>query len=227
MMTIILDAAHGINVPGKASPVLSKEFQNHPFVDDTGRFREYLWSRALVDRLRIKLAKEFVPYVLTVEPKNHVEPGLSHRVKMANRAFTNNHGKTLFTSYHCDAIGLGDKFEKANGWAIWTSRGATKSDKIASMVFEHATTCLNEFGHKFRKDYSDGDADYESNFAVLMCLGPAFLTENLFQTNAADIVHLLDEQYLEALANMYTECYVNLQDDKNYLEILKTEYELQ
>ena len=46
-------------------------------------------------------------------------------------------------------------------------------------------------GHKLRKDYSDGDPDWESDFFILKnTLCAAVLTENLFHDNSDDCLFL-------------------------------------
>jgi len=67
----------------------------------------------------------------------------------------------------------------ASGWEIYTSKGNTKADKLATCIYNAAKNNLK--GKKLRTDFSDGDADKEADFYVLThtkC--PAVLTENFF-----------------------------------------------
>ena len=55
-----------------------------------------------------------------------------------------------------------------------------------------------------RRDLSDGDNDYESNFTILYkskC--PAILTENLFQDNKIDCEFLMSEQGREVITQIH------------------------
>lgn len=198
MKTFILDAAHGSNVPGKFSPVLepSKRIAN---CDASGRFREYLWSREIIKILELKCIKEDISVVKTVT--EDTEPGLNTRVRRTNEYYRLYKGKTVFVSIHADAVGYGSTWEKANGFSIFTSRGATKSDGYATKIFQNMTEEFTGSGLKFRKDYSDGDPDWESNFTVLMCQGPAVLIESFFQTNLTDVMYAMTNEFKEKFTN--------------------------
>lgn len=198
MKTFILDAAHGSNVPGKFSPVLepSKRIAN---CDASGRFREYLWSRDIISRLKLKCHQQHIHVAETVT--EDTEPGLNSRVRRANEFYRLYKGQTVFVSIHADAVGYGSTWEKANGFSIWTSRGATKSDGYATKIFQNMTDEFKDTGLKFRKDYSDGDPDWESNFAVLMCQGPAVLIESFFQTNLNDVMYAMTEEFKDKFTN--------------------------
>jgi N-acetylmuramoyl-L-alanine amidase len=182
-MKIILDSAHGIETPGKRSP--------------DGKFREYKWSREIISRITEKLDENKIDYALTVT--DDYEPGLRERVRRTNNLSALVDDDAIFISIHCNAAGDGSKWMKARGFSIWTSRGKTKADEYAEIIY-------NEFEKEFhelplRSDYSDGDADYESNFAVLMCRIPAVLLEVLFQDNKQDVDVLQSEDFKERFVN--------------------------
>jgi N-acetylmuramoyl-L-alanine amidase len=86
--TIILDAAHGEEVPGKRSP--------------DGKFREYLWSRERIKELIFDL-KALGYEVLESNPTTK-EIGLSQRAAAVNAI---NRPKKIFLSLHVDAAGNG------------------------------------------------------------------------------------------------------------------------
>ena len=92
---------------------------------------------------------------------------------------------------------------EARGFSVWTSRGKTKADDYAEIIY-------NEFDKTFpdiplRSDFRDGDPDFESNFAVLMCRVPAVLLEVLFQDNKEDVEILESEEFKEP----FCECIIN------------------
>ena len=87
---------------------------------------------------------------------------------------------------------------------MYTSPGETKSDEIASVLFEKANI---EFpNHKMRKDTSDGDVDKESNFYVLIHTAmPAILSENFFMTNENECRLLMSEEGRDRIAKIHIE----------------------
>jgi N-acetylmuramoyl-L-alanine amidase len=71
----------------------------------------------------------------------------------------------IYVSIHVNAAGNGSKWMTATGWEAWTTKGVTKSDKLAEYLYKAAENILK--GKKIRKDITDGDSDKESNFYVL------------------------------------------------------------
>ena len=186
-MKIILDPAHGIETPGKRSP--------------DGRFREYKWSREIVSRIIEKLKENNIDCAITVDEDS--EPGLKERVRRTNKLSSEVNYDALFISIHCNASGNGIKWMDARGFSVWTSLGKTKADDYAEIIY-------NEFDKTFpdiplRSDFRDGDPDFESNFAVLMCRVPAILLEVLFQDNKEDVEILESEEFKEP----FCECIIN------------------
>ena len=91
---------------------------------------------------------------------------------------------------HNNAAGDGTKWLNATGFEIYTSKGQTKSDEFATIIFNNLK---NDFPNmNARMDYSDGDPDKESNFTVLMGNYYAVLIEWLFQDNKEDVKLLND-----------------------------------
>jgi N-acetylmuramoyl-L-alanine amidase len=87
-MTIILDAAHGEETPGKRSP--------------DGRFREYKWSREIISKLKKELESQ--GYEVFESNPTDKEIGLSKRVANTNKIAR---AKKIFISLHSDAAGNG------------------------------------------------------------------------------------------------------------------------
>ena len=94
----------------------------------------------------------------------------------------------IYVSVHVNAAGSDGQWKNARGWSVYTSPGKTKSDTLATYLYEEAKTILPpDSKYYVRSDFSDGDPDYEASFYVLTktkC--PAVLTENLFQDNKDD-----------------------------------------
>lgn len=165
---------------------------------------EGVFNRAIVDRLMKLCADAGIDAVNLVDTEEDVP--LSKRTDKANdisRQQADKDGKPcIYVSVHAN----GFSSEEANGWAVYTSVGETKSDKIATILYEKAEA---EFpGEYFRKDtHSDGDVDQESNFWVLRkTVMPAILSENFFMTNSDNChKYLLSEEGRDRVAKIHFE----------------------
>ena len=174
---VILGTAHGENTKGKRSP--------------DGRLREFAWSREICERVESELKAK--GYNVEVDLRQDYEPSLSFRVQCVNNLCAKAKN-ALYVSIHINAAGMGDKWTSASYWTVWTSRGQTKGDTLATCIWEAAKVLLPN-KEKVKADLRDGDADYEENFYVLKntkC--PACLTENLMQDNKADVEWLMSEE---------------------------------
>ena len=190
----ILDNGHGgmvddvYQTPGKRSPV---------WPDGTQLF-EGEFNRAIVDRLMKKCEANGIDAINLVDVPKDIS--LSERVDTANRLARSSLKKCIYVSVH--ANGYTD--ESANGWCVYTSQGQTKSDDIATILFEKAA---REFkGEYMRSDtYRDGDVDQESNFYVLVNTSmPAILSENFFMTNSDNChKYLLSEEGRDRIAKVH------------------------
>lgn len=104
-------------------------------------------------------------------------------------------GADVFISLHCNA----SDNPQANGTEIFTSRGETSADYLA--------TCLmRQFSNTFpdiyvRSDYSDGDVDKEAGFYVLNNTNmPAVLFEIAFISNPWEEAFLSSELNQDEIA---------------------------
>lgn len=185
-LKIILDRAHGTNVAGKCSPDRSHI--------------EWNWSDQRCKSLesKIRAAGFEVVNIITepIDPKDHLA-----------RINANSGPKpTLLLSMHNNAAGCG-KWMSARGYSVWTSRGNSKSDSFATILFNTFRKELPEV--PFRQEPSDGDPDWEENFNVLVRRPYAILIEWLFQDNKDDLRLLLDssinERFETAVVNALIE----------------------
>jgi N-acetylmuramoyl-L-alanine amidase len=177
---VIIDYAHGEEVPGKRSP--------------DGKFREYLWSRKVGAMWKAELEREGFTVALT-NPSDK-EIGLSRRKEIANAIESPRNGIKLLVSLHNNAAGNGKDWANARGFEIFTSKGQTRSDLFATVIFDQLRKDFPlEEGYKHRMDMSDGDVDKEENFTVLMGNSYwAVLLEWLFQDNKEDVALLEDDE---------------------------------
>ena len=184
---ILISPGHGINTPGKRSP------------DES--LMEWKFNRVLVRKIAEGLDQEHIPYIL-------LDMGNTDVVLQGRVARANTFGKNcLYISVHGNAAGNGNKWMKARGWSIYTSKGYTKSDPMAEVFIRKAEEILPEIDCKVRKfSQKKYDGDWEENFYVLKnTVMPAVLTENLFYDNLEDCEIMKSEAGIEALARVHVE----------------------
>ncbi len=191
----LFDNGHGGIIDG----VYQTAGKRSPVWDDGSILYEGEFNRGIVDRL-VKLCEaNNIDYVNLVDTQEDVS--LGDRVRSANNLAKSSDKKCIYVSIHANGF---DK-ESANGWSVYTSPGKTKSDDIATILFEKA---MREFkGEYMRKDTTDGDPDKESNFYVLVNTSmPAILSENFFMTNYDNChKYLLSEEGRDRIAKIHFE----------------------
>lgn len=197
---VILDNGHGEDTPGKRSP--------------DGKFREYRYARLIVSMIADELDKLGIAYSILVPETKDIS--LSERVQRANKIHTEQHKKgkvVILLSIHCNAAGNGE-WKNARGWSGWTSRGTTESDLVATCLYQAAHEILDPKKIQIRKDMSDGDEDWESNFYIIYKSSmPAVLTENFFQDNKLDVAYLESDEGKKDVVN------IHVKGIQKYLEV--------
>lgn len=192
-MKILIDNGHGENTPGKRSP--------------DGKFREYLYAREIAERIETALRTQGYDAERIV--KESVDVPLKERARRVNEECGRyGAGNVLLISIHNNAAGDGSEWMRARGWAAYTSKGKTKSDALATMLYVEAAK--NFSGQTLRKEFSDGDPDWEESFYVLTktkC--PAVLTENFFMDNEQDVAYLNSESGKEAIVRTHVDAIIN------------------
>lgn len=185
---ILLDAGHGINTPGKRSPVWP----------DGSQLFEWEYNRAIVNMIYADLTLKGIECKVLVQEA--IDISLKARVGRANKIYEYDKSSVLI-SVHGNA---GKKPNKGTGWEVWTSPNETESDKLATELFLSAKKHLPQF--TMRSDYIDGDPDKESEFYILTKTNcPAVLTENLFFSNEKDCRFMLSETGRYAIAKLHVE----------------------
>lgn len=176
-MKILIDAGHGIDTPGKRSP--------------DGAFREYLWNRQIADIVCEDLGIDGYNVSFVVTETNDIP--LITRVNRVN-AICNKYGKddVILVSIHSNAAGNGKDWMNAQGWSCYTTKGDTKSDILAELLYDSFERSFPD--RKIRKDMEDGDMDWEENFYIIQkskC--PAVLIENFFYDNKEECHWLMQD----------------------------------
>lgn len=195
-LIIILDPAHGLDVPGKRSP--------------NGKHLEYRWSREICKALANKLvANDF-----RVEFSNNSEKeiGLSKRVYFANHLDFNEGEIKFLVSLHNNAAGNGSDWMNARGVEIYTSKGSTRSDEFAEVIMKNLKTDFPDNNIvKFR--YGNDQLGKEANFSVLMgSTYYAVLLEWLFQDNKEDYELLQNYQVNSHLVDSLVKALIEIDD---------------
>ena len=198
---ILIDNGHGVNTAGKRSPYLTSGAK--PAIE----FYEYKWNREIAKPIVDELVKKGYDAELLVTEEKDIP--LAERANRANK-IAKEHGvnKTILISVHANAAGTGKEWMKARGWSAFTTKGTTKSDKIADFLYDEAEK--NFKGLTIRKDTSDGDRDWEANFTIIYkSLCPAVLTENFFYDNVDDVKYILSEEGRAAVIKTHVDGIIN------------------
>lgn len=192
-LIIILDPAHGEEVPGKRSP--------------DGTHREYLWSRNIIGKLKPRLEKLGFNVYLTTTLNS--EPGLTHRQQSANAIKLDTGCTKFLLSLHNNAAGNGSDWAKASGVEIFTSKGHTQSDEFAEVIMKQLMADFPTY--KFRKG-ANNSLVKDENFTVLMGYGyKAALLEWLFQDNKEDVELLKSEDINNKLVDSLEKALVQIE----------------
>lgn len=195
---ILLDAGHGNNTSGKKSPWSLKR------VEPVLPFEEWAWNREITKRVQKELLARGMDVEILV-PEDY-DVSLKERVNRINK-ICQALGKdnVLLISIHSNAAGNGSKWMNAYGWSAYTTKGTTKSDKVAEFLYDAAEKYWNGYKKKIRKDMSDGDRDWEENFYITYhSLCPAVLIENGFYDNPEDCAYLLSDGGKEDITKIIT-----------------------
>jgi N-acetylmuramoyl-L-alanine amidase len=196
---ICLDNGHGEETPGKRSPWSACK------VPPELPLREYKYCREIVSMLAQVLADDGYPVFVVVPEEWDVT--LAERGRRINGMVNDATLKgmhALSISIHNNAAGSGKEWKKAYGWSVWTTRGQNNSDKLAQCLFDAAKEVLTPLDQKTRHDTSDGDDDYEDNFAMCrMPKCPAVLTENMFQDCVDEVRFLLSDEGKDAIVEIH------------------------
>ena len=192
-MLTLIDNGHGIETPGKRSP--------------DGMFREFEYTREIASAVVKHL--QYRGYYAELLVPEITDAPLKERIRRVN-AFCNKLGKrnVILVSIHVNAAGKGDVWHDATGWSCYTSKGQTRSDRLADCLYVAAEHHLP--GHRIRRDDSDGDADFEADFALLKrtkCA--ACLTENGYMDSALSLRYLESDEGKIAISNLHVDGIIN------------------
>lgn len=183
----LIDPGHGGMVNGKyVTPG-----KRSPKFEDGSQLFEGVNNRDLTKRLIANLQSENIDCIDIVASEQDIS--LETRVQRANKQHQIK--KSLYISIHSDAAGDGTNWHPASGISVYTSKGQTKSDEFAQIIFDELH---EQFGDtvKWRTETSDGDKDKEEDFYVLRNTNcPAVLLELGFHTNKEEAKKMLTPEF--------------------------------
>ncbi len=180
---VILDAGHGIDTPGKRSPVWSNGTQ----------LFEWKFNRNIVDYIIGYLQVANISYVKLIEESQDIS--LKERVDRINTIYKENKDKykVYLISIHGNAA---DNAPTANGIEVFTSIRETKSDTIAEVFYSK----LKNLGWKMRHNRSNKGGKEENFYILKNSHCPAVLTENGFYTNEEECKKMLEFYWQKQIA---------------------------
>lgn len=193
-LTVIIDAGHGGIIdgnyvtPGKRSPMWK----------DGKQLYEGVFNREVAEYLTEYMKKDGMEYIYL--DSNHDVP-LEVRTdiyNMLHKLYPN----SLLISIHANAAAA----ESAHGFEVFTTPGATKSDKFADIWFAKFQATYPTF--TMREDVADSDHDKEAKFWVIRAVDmPAVLIEHGFMTNEAECRNvLMNESFRMGFAKTIYDC---------------------
>ena len=184
-MNILLDNGHGGIIEG----VYQTAGKRSPLWDDGTQLFEGDFNRKIVAYLISSCNKHEIDVVNIVPELTDVS--LNTRVKRVNSAFKSRPDSILL-SIHANAGG-------GTGYEMFTTKGETKSDKIANTLIKEYGKIIPEL--KLRKDTRDGDLDKEAQFYIIRkTFCPAVLIECAFMDTKYDCDMMLNNPELFAKA---------------------------
>lgn len=209
-LIVCLDPGHAVSTPGKRSPYSACKVE--PALD----FYEYKFNREICDLLHDMLIKQGIDVFITTDENRDgdIDVSLTTRATRAWNKIKASGKKGIFISVHANANGKGSAWDKAKGWAVYTTKGNNISDQLADCFYDEAEKMFDGKKLKIRTDKSDNDRDWEENFTVIFKMEqfstknkkptvPAVLTENFFYSNADDCKYLCSNQGKEAIVKLH------------------------
>ena len=169
----LIDAGHGGIIDG----VYQTSGKRSPKWDNGLQYFEGDGNRDIRLQLAKMLTKDGIDFHYVSTGEQDID--LDDRVDIV-RAMCRAYGtdNCILWSIHSNGFSK----ESANGWEVWTTKGTTKSDPVATILFEEFQKLFPE--SNFRSDKKDGDVDKEANFYIIANVPcRAVLSENFFHTN--------------------------------------------
>lgn len=172
---VVLDAGHGMETAGKCAP--DRSYYEHEFALDMAR------------RVKLLLVQRGVEVFLTRSDE--------HELSNTRRAQLSNAWKgDLFVSFHSNAAGMGDTWNAARGYGIYTSKaGDTAGRNLAAraILARAQQAGIPLWG---------GGLHHQGWTVLTETDAPAVLIEHLFHDNREDVELLKSDSFRDKLAEV-------------------------
>jgi N-acetylmuramoyl-L-alanine amidase len=175
MKKVIIDNGHGVDTPGKRSPIWK----------DGSQLFEWEWTREIAKLIKERLDAHGIETILLVTEDKDIS--LSERANRCNKI----EGEKILVSIHGNASIDG----KAKGWELFSTTSKNNSDKLAKCFIDNFNYC---FGEKRNRGHK------ETNYTLLYKVNcPCVLTENFFYDNEEDCKFMLSDAGKDAIVEMH------------------------
>lgn len=194
---VLLDAGHGIDTPGKRSPV---------WKDGTQLF-EWEFNRAIVAIISRYLTASNISNIKLVI--SDVDVSLKARSSQINELYEKY--KDTYFVYLLSIHGNAANSPGAHGIEAFTTEGITVCDKIADMYLKE----LEALGWKMRYN-NKTKLNKDLNFYILRktkC--PSILTESGFYTNEEECKKMMDRYWRNQIALAHIRAAVKIEFDES------------
>jgi N-acetylmuramoyl-L-alanine amidase len=185
----ILDNGHGVDTPGKRSPVLT----------DGRQFREYLFNRDVVG-LMLSMLNGLGIRAHRLVPEQEDIP---QDIRVARANALNKKNICVLVVVHSNAYGDGKRFTVPRGIGTYHAEGSTAGRRIAG-VFQENLVQVSGW-----KDRGVRRGDFQILREASM---PAILTESGFYTNREQVEYLLDPAWRERIAEAHVEAITEIEE---------------
>ena len=193
---VILDAGHGINTPGKRSPVWENGTQ----------LFEWEYNRYLVEKISQYLTASLISNVKLVQ--SGADMPLKERASLANKLYAQYKDKyfVYLVSIHGNAFNN----PKVNGIEVFSNLNTDVSDALADIHFNE----LKELGWAMRGNTIKKPGK-DANFAIVRDIEfPGILTESGFYTNEEECKKMLDPYWRNRVALYHVKAMAKIEFNK-------------
>lgn len=196
-ITIILDAGHGKDTPGKRSPKF----------EDGSQFFEWEFTRKLSTAIKVECDKLGIKCIQANVDAS--DPGLTTRANNINKIVRQESEKgrgSLMISLHGNAASSNGQWAQGRGWEVWTTEGTTNSDKFANLMCQIYPTIFPESQLKGSNKKFPLRGHKEKNFTVIYKTAcPCVLTENFFYDNKEECTFIQSQEGFERIVKLHIE----------------------
>lgn len=193
---VILDAGHGIETPGKRSPIWK----------DGAQLFEWEFNRAIVDTIYRYLGASAISTIKLIV--SDIDVTLRSRSNMINQLYEQY--KDKYFVYLISIHGNAADNPRAHGIEAFTTEGITVCDTIADIYLEELSVLGWHMRHK-NKTKLNKDLDF---WILKQTKCPSILTESGFYTNEEECKKMMDKYWRNQIALAHIRAAVKIEFNK-------------